>query len=38
MAGDDYLAANLLRQHVIVQGQRFADLIASLYQLGPRAA
>jgi DNA-binding GntR family transcriptional regulator len=38
LAGDGDLAANLLRQHVIVQGQRFADLIASLSELGPRAA
>jgi len=38
MAGDGDLTANLLRQHIIVQGQRFADLIASLSQLGPRAA
>jgi DNA-binding GntR family transcriptional regulator len=38
LAGDDDLAADLLRQHVIVQGERFADLIASLSQLGPRAA
>jgi len=38
LAGDGELTANLLRQHVLVQGQRFADLIASLSQLGTRAA
>ena len=37
-AGDSDLTANLLRQHVLVQGQRFADLIASLPQLATRAA
>jgi DNA-binding GntR family transcriptional regulator len=38
IAGDSDLSANLLRQHVLVQGQRFADLIASLSQLSTRAA
>lgn len=33
IAGDSELAADLLRQHVTVQGQRFVDLIASLQQL-----
>jgi len=37
-AGDGSLTADLLRQHVLVQGQRFADLIASLSQLTTRAA
>lgn len=37
-AGDVDLTADLLRQHVLVQGQRFADLIASLPQLATRAA
>jgi DNA-binding GntR family transcriptional regulator len=37
-AGDGDLTADLLRQHVLVQGQRFADLIASLSQLATRAA
>jgi DNA-binding GntR family transcriptional regulator len=30
-------AQTLLRSHVIVQGDRFADLIASIRQLGRRA-
>lgn len=38
IAGDSSLSADLLRQHVLVQGQRFADLIASLSQLTSRAA
>jgi DNA-binding GntR family transcriptional regulator len=38
LAGDGELTARLLRQHVLVQGQRFADLIASLSQMGTRAA
>ncbi|MEO6918507.1 MAG: GntR family transcriptional regulator [Collimonas sp.] len=33
IAGDSEQTADLLRQHVTVQGQRFADLIASLQQL-----
>jgi DNA-binding GntR family transcriptional regulator len=33
-AADGELAADLLRKHVIVQGERFADLIASLPTLG----
>ncbi|CAN7276957.1 GntR family transcriptional regulator [Pseudoduganella sp. LjRoot289] len=35
--GDGDQAANLLREHVMIQGQRFSDLMASLPQLG-RAA
>jgi hypothetical protein len=30
LAGDAELTAQRLRDHVVVQGQRFADLIASL--------
>jgi len=33
IAGDADLAAQRLREHVVVQGQRFADLIASLADL-----
>jgi len=33
IAGNSEQTADLLRQHVTVQGQRFADLIASLQQL-----
>jgi DNA-binding GntR family transcriptional regulator len=33
LAGDGDRAAELLRQHVTVQGERFADLIASLAQM-----
>ena len=33
LEGDGERAADLLRQHVTVQGERFADLIASLSQL-----
>jgi DNA-binding GntR family transcriptional regulator len=33
-AGDGDLAADLLRKHITVQGERFADLIASLSMLG----
>ncbi|HSD59969.1 MAG TPA: GntR family transcriptional regulator [Burkholderiales bacterium] len=33
MAGDGELAARRLREHVVVQGERFADLIASLQSL-----
>lgn len=33
LKGDGDLAAQLTREHVMVQGQRFADLIASLPQL-----
>lgn len=36
--GDGELAARLLREHVMIQGQRFADLMASLPQLGQQAA
>jgi hypothetical protein len=31
--GDGELAAQLAREHVMIQGQRFADLMASLPQL-----
>lgn len=34
LAGDGELTATLLREHVVVQGQRFADLVASLSSLG----
>ena len=30
LQGDGNLTANLLREHIMIQGQRFADLIASL--------
>ena len=33
LAGDGDLAAQLTRSHVMIQGQRFADLMASLPQL-----
>lgn len=33
IAGDSDLTADLVRQHITVQGQRFADLIASLPSL-----
>ena len=33
LAGDGELAAQLLREHVMIQGQRFSDLMASLPQL-----
>lgn len=35
--GDGDLAARLLREHVMIQGQRFSDLMASLPQLGAPA-
>ncbi|MEI6703563.1 MAG: FCD domain-containing protein, partial [Deltaproteobacteria bacterium] len=34
IAGDGENAADMLRKHVIVQGERFADLIASLSSFG----
>jgi DNA-binding GntR family transcriptional regulator len=34
LAQDGELAAERLRSHVVVQGQRFADLVASLPMLG----
>ena len=34
LAGDEDLAADRLRKHVVVQGERFADLVASLSVLG----
>ena len=36
--GDGELAAQLLREHVMIQGQRFADLMASLPQLTQKHA
>jgi DNA-binding GntR family transcriptional regulator len=36
--GDGELAARLTREHVMIQGQRFADLMASLPQLQAAAA
>ena len=36
--GDGELAARLLREHVMIQGQRFSDLMASLPQLTRAAA
>jgi DNA-binding GntR family transcriptional regulator len=38
VAGDGDRAAMLLREHVMIQGQRFADLMASLPQLSQPAA
>jgi DNA-binding GntR family transcriptional regulator len=38
VAGDGERAAMLLREHVMIQGQRFADLMASLPQLSQPAA
>jgi DNA-binding GntR family transcriptional regulator len=38
LAGDGELTASRLRQHILIQGQRFADLIASMSQLKPGAA
>jgi DNA-binding GntR family transcriptional regulator len=38
IAGDGELAARLTREHVMIQGQRFADLMASLPQLSAAAA
>jgi DNA-binding GntR family transcriptional regulator len=38
VAGDGELAAQLMRDHVMIQGQRFADLVASLPQLAAAAA
>ncbi|MEV4779534.1 GntR family transcriptional regulator [Burkholderia sp. LMU1-1-1.1] len=38
VAGDGELAARLLRDHVMIQGQRFSDLMASLPQLTQDAA
>ncbi|HVI52821.1 MAG TPA: GntR family transcriptional regulator [Candidatus Sulfotelmatobacter sp.] len=36
LAGEGALAAELLRSHVVVQGERFADLVASLASLNTR--
>jgi DNA-binding GntR family transcriptional regulator len=36
-AGDTEGAAQALRSHVVVQGERFADLLASLHALTPQA-
>jgi DNA-binding GntR family transcriptional regulator len=38
VGGDGELAARLLREHVMIQGQRFSDLMASLPQLREDAA
>ncbi|USX29157.1 GntR family transcriptional regulator [Oxalobacteraceae bacterium OTU3CINTB1] len=38
VSGDGDLAARLLRDHVMIQGQRFSDLMASLPQLTQYAA
>lgn len=38
IAGDGELTAELLRDHIMIQGQRFADLIASLPQLSVKSA
>jgi DNA-binding GntR family transcriptional regulator len=38
IGGDGEKAAELLRVHVMIQGQRFSDLMASLPQLGKQAA
>jgi DNA-binding GntR family transcriptional regulator len=38
VSGDGERAAMLLREHVMIQGQRFADLMASLPQLSQPAA
>lgn len=38
LSGDGEKAAQLLREHVMIQGQRFSDLMASLPQLGKQAA
>ncbi len=38
LRGDGDLAAQLLRDHVMIQGQRFADLMASLPQLTQKNA
>ncbi len=38
LAGDGDAAANLLRGHVVIQGERFADLIASLNHMTTQAA
>jgi len=37
LAQDGELAATRIRQHVVVQGQRFADLVATLPMLGSRS-
>lgn len=33
VAGDEEKTMEVLRQHIMIQGQRFADLVASLHQL-----
>lgn len=38
LAGDSEQAADRLRRHVVVQGERFSDLVASLAQFGQPAA
>jgi DNA-binding FadR family transcriptional regulator len=36
IAGNEELTAQLLREHVHVQGQRFADLVASLHSISSK--
>jgi DNA-binding GntR family transcriptional regulator len=38
IAGDPARTAGIVRHHIVIQGQRFADLIASLSALSSRAA
>jgi DNA-binding GntR family transcriptional regulator len=38
IAGDGERTAELLRNHIMIQGQRFADLVASLPQLSAKSA
>ncbi|WP_430417925.1 GntR family transcriptional regulator [Methylibium petroleiphilum] len=38
LTGDAEAAANTLRAHVVVQGERFGDLLASLAELAPAAS
>ena len=37
LAGDAALAGDTLRAHVVVQGDRFTDLVASLRAMGDAA-
>ena len=37
LAGDSALAEETIRSHVLVQGQRFADLVASIEENGGQA-
>ena len=38
VAGDGARTAELLRDHIAIQGERFADLMASLSRLATKAA